>query len=185
MPRACTGLEISPPAMENGERAGKGHGERHQGPTSAATDLCQAQQHLQPHEETRAELRSSRHEQGEGGGQQQPAAQHQLPAEEPRAVAAQRLREAVAVEEGAEDDPLGLGAPVVGRGLVGTRSRSRAGLSLPGTDGAGREKPARSRPQGHRGHRTRLPSAAPEPALKHGRAVAGGSGCSLAAPAPT
>uniref|UniRef100_A0A493SY54 Palmitoyl-protein thioesterase 1 n=2 Tax=Anas platyrhynchos TaxID=8839 RepID=A0A493SY54_ANAPP len=129
---------------------------------------------MQPHEETRAELRSSRHEQGEGGGQQQPAAQHQLPAEEPRAVAAQRLREAVAVEEGAEDDPLGLGAPVVGRGLVGTRSRSRAGLSLPGTDGAGREKPARSRPQGHRGHRTRLPSAAPEPALKHGRAVAGG-----------
>lgn len=182
MPRACTGLEISPPATESGECAGKGLGEQPQGPTSAATDLRRAQQRLQPHEETRTELRSSRHEQGEGGGEQQPAAQHQLPPQEPRAVAAQRLREAVAVEEGAEDDPLRLGAPVVGRDLAGTGSRSRAGLSSPGTGGAGREKPARSQP---RGHRMRLPSAAPEPAPKHGRAAAGGSGSSPAAPAPT
>lgn len=83
----------------------------------ATTDLSQAQQHLQPDEEAHAELCCLGHEEGEHRGEQEPTAQDGFSPKQPRAIPAQRLREAVAVEEGAEDDSLSLSAPVVHRGL--------------------------------------------------------------------
>jgi len=139
LPRACTELEISLPAKVTGsvERGDTGSAPRADqsgfcSPAAprATTDLSQAQQRLQPDEEAHAELGCSGHEEGEQGGEQEPAAQDEFPPEQPRAVPAQRLREAVAVEERTEDDSLSLSAPVVHGGLEDTEHVSVRQRSL-------------------------------------------------------
>ena len=139
MPRACTELEISLPAKTTGSVEGRDREStaranqsrfRSLAAPGATTDLSQAQQCLQPDEEAHTELCCSGHEEGEHRGEQEPAAQDGFPPEQPRAVPAQRLREAVAVEEGAEDDSLSLSAPVVHRGLEETEHVCQTEISV-------------------------------------------------------